>query len=321
MNKKVLFPVLIAVLTAACFIPVTQQKSTLVKSPFLIIYSVLSNPLKWEQLEPALKKLAIADSSKISIEKRNSSFRINYGGIQIDVQLKEGGFFVDENINGKKASYSYILIPVADKFYNKTTVVSEEKITAIKYLIENIWPSSSPDKHLAALKNFMETDSLYYGFKIFATGVPESNLIVMRKEVLKENKFTAASKMLSILQQYLKTNNVKQLYPVIAQYLPKGKDSSQVNVGLYIDKEVSSGNGIVFTRMPKGGPLYAAPFKGEFSERGKAYEALKQYFSDHAYQTAILPFETYFDNKLPASDTDLVNIQVNFSTYPNDQTH
>ena len=127
--------------------------------------------------------------------------------------------------------------------------------------------------------------------------------------------------MLDLLQHYVTSTNTKQLYPVIAQYLAKGTDSTQVNVGLYIDKEVPSGNGIIFTRMPKGGPLYAAPFKGEFSKRGKAYEALKQYFADHAYQTAILPFETYFENKLPDSDADIVNIQVNFSTYPNGSTH
>ncbi|BAU53827.1 hypothetical protein [Mucilaginibacter gotjawali] len=319
MNKKVLFPVLTVAIIAACFIPVTQQKSTLVKSPFLIIYSVLSNPFKWEQLAPGLKKVAVADSAKVSIENANASFRIKYPGIQINVQMKSGGFFVDEDINGQKASYSYILIPVADKFYNKTTVVSEEKTSAINYLIENIWPSASPGKHLALLKNFMENDSLHYGFKIFATGVPESNLIVMRKEVSKEKRFMEAAGMLTVLKQFVKDNNVKQMYPVIAQYLPKGKDSTQVNVGLYIDKEVSSGKEIIFTRMPKGGPLYAARFKGPFNKRNQAYLALRQYFMDHAYQTAIMPFETYFNDKLPVGDTDSVDMQVNFSTYPNDQ--
>lgn len=321
MNKKLLFLIVAAAFAAACFIPVTQQKSALVKSPFLMIYSVLSNPLQWEQLDTTLKKAAIADSAKISVEKTNSSFRIHYMGIHIEVQMKGGGFFVNENINGKKASYNYLLIPVADKFYNKTTVVSEEKTTVLNYLIENIRPSSSGNNHLAALKNFMETDSLHYGFKIFSTGVPESNLIVMRKEVVKKDKFAEASKMLRLLQQFVKTNNVKQMYPVIAQYLPKGNDSAQVNVGLYINREVTSGNGVVFTRMPKGGPLYAALFKGQFSKREKAYEALSQYFSDHSYQTAILPFETYFDNKLPVSDNDTISIQVNFSTYPNDKVH
>jgi effector-binding domain-containing protein len=94
------------------------------------------------------------------------------------------------------------------------------------------------------------------------------------------------------------------------------KDSVQVKVGLFINKEVKSGNGIEFTRMPKGGPLYAAKFKGEFSKRGEAYEALKQYFADHSHQMVLLPFETYLDNKLPVSDNDTINIQVNFATFP-----
>jgi len=181
-----------------------------------------------------------------------------------------------------------------------------------------IWPPSFSGTHIDDFKNFMETDSLRYGFKIFKTGVPESNLIVIRREVLKANKFTEAAKMLATLKQHIKANNIKQIYPVIAQFLPKGKDSSQVNVGFFIDKEVASNNEIIFTRMPKGGPLFAAKFEGEFSKRGKAYVALNQYFIDYTHQTAILPFETYLDNKLPHSDNDIINIQVNFSTYPSD---
>jgi hypothetical protein len=67
--------------------------------------------------------------------------------------------------------------------------------------------------------------------------------------------------------------------------------------------------------MPKGGPLFAAKFSGRFSKRQKIYNALQQYFADRHHQPAILPFETYFDGKLPSSDTDKVNIQVNFTSY------
>ena len=67
--------------------------------------------------------------------------------------------------------------------------------------------------------------------------------------------------------------------------------------------------------MPKGGPLYAAKYTGSFNQRKKVYASLHQYFTDHSYQTAILPFESYLDDKLPTSDTDKVNIQLNFSSY------
>ena len=106
------------------------------------------------------------------------------------------------------------------------------------------------------------------------------------------------------------------MQPVIAQFNQNIKDSVQVKVGFFINKEVKSGNGIQFTRMPKGGPLYAVKFKGEFSKRGGAYEALKQYFTDNSHQMVLLPFETYLNNKLPVSDNDTINIQVNFGTFP-----
>jgi effector-binding domain-containing protein len=99
----------------------------------------------------------------------------------------------------------------------------------------------------------------------------------------------------------------------MAQFLPKGKDSVEVNIGLFIDKEIKPDKVFSFVSMPKGGQLYAIKYKGRFDKRYKLYAAAKQYYADHSYHTIILPFETYLNNKLPASDTDHVNIQVNFS--------
>jgi hypothetical protein len=92
-------------------------------------------------------------------------------------------------------------------------------------------------------------------------------------------------------------------------------DSSQVNVGFFIDREVKSDKLIHFVRMPIGGPLYVANYHGLFNQRQKVYSGLDQYFTDHLYQQAIIPFESYLDNKLPKSDSDKVNIRVNYTAY------
>jgi effector-binding domain-containing protein len=140
-------------------------------------------------------------------------------------------------------------------------------------------------------------------------------LIEIQKEVISKDKFTEAAKMQATLQQYVKIHNIRKVQPMIAQFLPKGKDSTNINVGFYIDKEVNGENEVHFARMPKGGPLYSAKYNGAFNKRSKTYMALRQYFIDHLYQQAILPFESYLDDKLPTSDTSKVNIQVNFSTF------
>jgi len=316
MKKKVILLVLLLIIIALFFIPFHQQKSILIKSPFLNTYSLLANPAKWEKWRPDLRKVFITDSNKISIKKDTNSFLVKNENHELEVKFEGNKFQIDETSNGKNASYRYSLIPVADKFLNKTIIVVDNKTNGLNYLIGKFGTPSFSDTHIEDFKNYMETDSLRYGFKIFKTGVPDSTLIVMQKEVLEKDKFTGAAKILAALEQYIKINNIKQTQPVIAQFNQNIKDSVQVKVGFFINKEVKPPNGIEFTRMPKGGPLYAARFKGGFTKRGEAYEALKEYFNDHSFHTALLPFETYLNNKLPVSDNDTINILVNFGTFP-----
>ncbi|MFI5139197.1 MAG: hypothetical protein ACHQIM_15345 [Sphingobacteriales bacterium] len=318
MKKKVILFLILPVILLLFFIPVTQQKSVLIKSSFVNTYTFLANPVKWEHWIPKLRKTLAADSGKISVQKGNNSFTIR--GENTWLTLKERGAFfsITEKTNNSSSNYIYSLVPVDDKFLNKTIVSVNQKLNPISFLIGKIWPYFNSDNHLSELKTFMETDSLLYGFNIVRTGVPESCLIVARKEVLQKDKFAEAAKMLDILNQYIKAKSVKQMHPVIAQFLPRGTDSTQVNVGLFIDREVPSTNEILFSRMPKGGPLVSARYKGEFAKRGKAYTAMRQYFSDHVYQIPILPFDTYLNNKLPLNDGDMVNIQINFPTFPID---
>lgn len=316
MKKKVILLILILITIALFFIPFQQQKTILIKSPFLNTYSLLANPSKWEKWRPDLRKAMIADSNKIAVKKDTNSFHIKYENHELEVKYKGNTFQIDETTNGKNANYRYSLVPVADKFLNKTIIVADDKTNGLNYLIGKFWAPSLSDTHIDEFKNYMDTDSLRYGFKILKTGVPDSTLIVMQKEVSEKDKFTEAAKILATLQQYVKTNNIKQMQPVIAQFNQNIKDSVQVKVGFFINKEVKSANGIEFNRMPKGGPLYAVKFKGEFSKRHEAYDALKQYFTDHSYQLVLLPFETYLDNKLPVNDNDTINIEVNFGTFP-----
>lgn len=311
MDKKILLIVVFLALTAACFIPVNQQKSTVIKLPLLNIYSFLNNPKNWEQWHPLLK----TDSNKIIIKKQSDSFSIKTPNFKLNVKSKGTDFDIDEQLNNRVTNYTYQLIPVSDEYLNKTLVSVNKKTIAIKYLIDMIRPASFSDDHFSALENFLTTDSLYYGCKIVKTKVPFGNLIVIKRGVPKKFEFTEAAKMLALLKQYLSTQNIKQTQPVIAQFSDKGKDSSQVNIGLFVNKKVNSENEIRYVSMPVGGPLYTAKFYGPFNKRQKVYDGLQRYFADHLYQSAVLPFEMYLDNKLPTSDTDPVNIKVNFTAY------
>ncbi|HEY4326869.1 MAG TPA: hypothetical protein VGN20_22980 [Mucilaginibacter sp.] len=314
MKKKVIFLSVLFTVIVLGFVPFfSQNKTTLIKASFFNTYKQLDNAGNWENWRPDLKKIYLADSNKISIKKDTNAFTIHYGDNRISVKLADALFNVEEQTDNKTIHYRYSIEP--DKIGRKTILTVYRNTNAINYVIGKFREPSFSETHLTDFKNFMETDSLRYGYKIFKTKVPENNLIVIKKIVPAANKFAEAAKTLAVLQQYIKANNLKQTQPVIAQFIPKGKDSSQVNVGLFIDREVPSTGNIIFTRMPKGGPLYAARYNGRFNKRQRAYIGLQQYFTDHLYQSAILPFETYLDDKLPSSDTDRIKIQVNFTTY------
>ncbi|MDB5007580.1 MAG: hypothetical protein JWP45_1973 [Mucilaginibacter sp.] len=313
MKQKVILSLLALAILSAFFIPVQQQETISVKSSFLNIYSLLAKPDKWQKWRSDLLKVPLADSDKISIKKDTGSFIIKYAPHELNVAYQGNSFGITENNNDKTINYSYVIIP--DTGLTRTLITVYKKINLARYLFGMFKPVSFSDTHVTDLKNFMETDSLRYGYRIFKTRVPEANLIVIRRPVLAKDRFTEAAKMLSALQIYTKTHNVRQTQPLIAQFLPKGKDSAQVNIGFFIDRETTSYNDITFMRMPKGGPLYSARFSGQFNKRQSVYDGIGQYFIDHKYQSTILPFETYLDNKLPATDTDKVNIQVNFTTY------
>jgi len=312
MKKKIIVLSLLVLIIAACFIPVTQQKTVSIKSPFLNLYRELILPVNWGKWRPDMRQDFAADSAKINVKKDTVSFNIQYKNKELNVGFNENVFNIKDRWNNN-SNYGYAIIP--EKDLKKTSVTVVKKDILINYLASKFKSDPFADTHIDDLKKFMETDSLLYGCKIIRTGVPDTNLIVIDKAVLKKNKFTEAAKMHTTLQQYLNTHNVKQAGPMIAQFLPLGQDSVHLKVGLFIDKKVNSEHEIAFARMPKGGTFYIAAFKGPFRDRQRTYAGMHQYFTNHLYQLALIPFEFYLDNKLPASDTDRVNIQIVFPSY------
>ena len=313
MKKKVILLLLILVISAVFFIPVSQQKTISVKSSFLKVYRQLSGAESWEKWRPDLNKNILTDSNKVSIKKDTNSFIIKYADLELNVKWAGNSFNIMENSDNRTINYGYAIIP--DTVANKTFITVSKKSNVLNYLVGKFKPASFSETHIADFKNFMETDSLYYGCKVFKTKIPGSYLIVITKEVLSKDKFDEAAKSEHTLQQYIKTNNIKAIQPVISQFISKGKDSTQVKVGFFIDREVKSNGEIDFERMPKTGSTYSAKFYGKFRNRQRFYAGISQYMTDHLYQPALLPFETYFENKLPLSDTSLVYIQVNFGSY------
>lgn len=311
MKKKVILLSSILVISAICFIPFTQQKTVTVNASFFNVYQQLAKARNWEKWRSDLRNAWLTDSTKISGTQDANGFKINYASIKLNVNIENGYTFkIKENNGNKELDYGYTVLP--GKFQDTTLITLAEKTNVLNYLLNKLHAREVSQTHITDFKNFMENPSLYYGYEITKTKVTDTNIIVLRRVVLAKDKFSEAAKTLNTLKQYVTLNGLKQTQPLIAQFIPKNGDSSQVNIGLPINKKAFTKNHIVYMMMPKNGNIYTAKFRGKFNERQKVYAVMQQFFHDKAIQAPAVPFETYLNNKLPASDTAQINIQVNF---------
>lgn len=313
MKRKFIVLPLLLIIISSFFIPINQQENVSIKAPFIHICTSLLDPGNWEKWRPDLRQIMAENPDKITDQKGKNSLSIKYQKQSINVNFAGCIFNINDSLGNATLHYSFTIIP--EKAPDSVQVIVTRQTNVIRYLTGIFKKDPFKNTHVNDLKSFWETDSLRYGCNIFKIKVPDANLVEIKREVLVKDKFTEAAKIKTELDQFMKTNRIKQMQPVIAQFLSAGKDSVKVNVGFFVDKKFKTQHDIMYVDMPKGGPLYCAKFTGKFKQRQIVYEGMKQYFADHSYQSVILPFEMYLDNKLPASDTDKVTIRINFSSY------
>ncbi|HVV55081.1 MAG TPA: hypothetical protein VHC47_07150 [Mucilaginibacter sp.] len=314
MKKTVIALFIILVLAAICFIPVTRKKTSVIKAPFFNVYEQLSKAANWERWRTDLRGKMAADSARVLAKSENNGFTMKFDSLQLRMKILDGySFNINELKNGNQIEYNYVVTP--DGLENQTTITVSERNTLISYVIDLFSNRSWSETNIADLKNFMETPDLYYGYRIYKIHVTDTSIVVLRKKVRSADKFTDAAKMLNELKQYIREKGLSETQPLMAQFFDRSNDSTQVNIGIPVNKKASPKGQIVYMTMPSTGYFYAANFKGTFDMKQKAYRQVYQYFNDRHMQIPILPFDTYLDNKLPVSDTSMIDIRINFPTF------
>lgn len=313
--KKIAAALIIsAVIISLFFIRVTQQTEAAIKAPILTLYSFLASPTEWQKWRVDLREATQQDSSKITTQKGNGSFTISYQGKPLNVNYAANSFSVSDRLNGKANDYHYTLL--SSKLNDTTIVVVSKQVSVIGYLFGNGQDKVLADTHVADLKNFMETDSLRYGFTIYKTRIINSNLIEIRRQVLKKDQFTAVNDILKSLELFIASHHlIREQQPPLAEFRPNGPDSVMVRAGLAVNRSIVPEGEVNVVHMPKGSPFFTIHFNGRFNNRREAYQALNRYFSDHGYQQPVPPYEAYLNDKLPKTDTDKIEMLLNYSTY------
>jgi effector-binding domain-containing protein len=80
-------------------------------------------------------------------------------------------------------------------------------------------------------------------------------------------------------------------------------------LGIPVNKFVKSSEDVKCVHIPKGRML-TGEYEGRFGERQKIYETFGKYARDHYLENVGAPFETYLNNKLPVSDSDIVHFKL-----------
>lgn len=313
MKKFIVLILAVVLLSVIIFIPVSQQKAVIIKSSFFNVYKELANAGSWKKWRPDIRKPDQPDSTRIIERQNRNGFTLSFLTTRLQVSINGYSFGIHEYNADNKLDYSYTVIP--GKLPNYTTVVAAESVSLAQYLVHLVSDKPLAETRIDDFKNFMEDADLYYGYKIIRKKVTDTNVVVIRKVVLAKNKFDEAAKTLTALKRFIGAKGLKQTQPLIAQFFQRSGDSSEVNIGVPINGKVTTQNPVSFMTMPATGSLYTVRFRGKFKDRMSVYAAVQRYFNDRQMPMPLPPFETYLDDKLPQNDSDIINIQINFTTF------
>jgi effector-binding domain-containing protein len=301
--------IVFVLLIIIAFVPFQQHASISIKSNYFDVCQQFTFADNWKRWQPDIKDgFYQAKQGKLTTD--SSGFLISIPGQAFKVEhVSANRFKVIRTV--KHVDYSYFFIAIPNVANSNTTIIIDAENTLGKWLFSKLNPPIDILDIPKQVKNFMENARLYYGFNINPKKVDESCFAVKKETVPAKDKYSEMAKVAKDLYAFLKQNNIHALQPPSGGYsLPKN-DSLQILIGIPVNKQLNSTCDITFIHMP-GGKMLVGDFKGTYSDRQKLYNAMEKYIQDHSLEKQIAPFERYLDNRIPASDSDSVNMQINY---------
>ena len=273
----------------------------------------MANPENWLQWQNNLHNALQKDSTLTKISKYKKAFIIAAPVVHFQVDNSLGFVFgVNKTINDLTTNYAAIVVP--NTINNSAVINIKTKRSAFRR-IYLYFKQNNDTTDIGYLKHYMESPETYYGFRIVKTTVTDSNVVVIKKLVPLAKKQLTINQSITSLKKFLQKNQLKQVQPVIADIRAPEHDSVRIMIGLPINKTATSAGEVSFMHLPTHGHMLVGFYNGPYSGRKNLYAAMKQYVSDHHFSAPEDPYEKYLDNKIPATDTSTVRLQVNFPIF------
>lgn len=306
MKRWVIIPVLLFITLIICFIPITKSVNLEINAPYFNVYRYLAAAGNWIKWQPDLK--VNASKEKLKIDSTQTGFRITSPEIAISVENAGlNNFAIIKKEKDKEYHCNYLLVPQPKA--NKTVIIAIHKTNVIGYVWSALMHDDFNTSPIISLKNYMEDTQLYYGFMIKKELTSGKLLAVKKRSFLANDVYQQSNIMLSQLNNLVSEAHIKVVYPLQLQYVSRRNDSVEMLLGLPVNEKAAVSDHIEYMVLPKG-KILVGYFKGVYKEREKLYAALKLYMNDNYIREMILPYERFSNDKLPNSDSTIVDMQI-----------
>ena len=310
MKKKILILLLFIAVIVACLIPFSKPVAVKINASYFNCYQQLFTLQNWKNWQPGISSSFKKDSSLYQVNDVSQGFKLVTPGEYFLVKK-----FGTDNLLVKRVwennDFNYALTIIPNTLGLTTTIIVTIKTNALGYLIPALENRELNKTSIFDFKHYMEDVKRYYGFNLKTGFATEKKFMVKSKIIATGQMYTEAAESQKQLNNYILLKHLKQVAPMITQYIPKSGDSLQMLVGIPVNQPIPAGNGFLYMYMPPTRVLIA-DFKGKYRDRKKVYTAMAKYVQDKFITTKNAPFEV-FTNKLPATADDVVEFRL---TYP-----
>ena len=307
MNRKRLLVLLSAfiIIIVVSLIPFNKQVIIPIDASYVNCYQQLEGPRFWKNWNPQINASSGNQYSK-NIDSIKE-FKLSTKNGNIEVTKKFSNFFLISNVNDNKDFvYSYNIFP------NSTglgcSVAVSFKINGWSYLFTAFGNNRLKETRIYDFKDYMENVRRFYGFNIKQGFELEKNVIVEKRVVHNKDVFTKGNEMQKELKDFMHSQKLEQTDSLIAQFLPKNKDSVQLFVGIPVNKQIKSTNNILYMSIPST-KIIMADFKGNYQDKQKVYDAAGRYIQDRFLHPKIAPLEI-FKSAFPTNASDKISVQL-----------
>lgn len=313
MKKGVVVILIIIIVFIVSIFPITQNSTINISATFDNTILQIVHVENWKSWYPEIKKTYKNNPSDYSIIK-NSSQKTDTikipGKTFIIHSISPMSYNVTEISSFLRTNFAFSVFPGKSK--NDMTIYLANKSPLIFTLFNK---NRTGEQALDSFKSYMENPEDFYGYNIKMSEIRDPVIASRIIKIKEKDVFIKMANARKDLMNYLEKNKLQKTGHISVSYIPLLHDSMQITVGIPVNKIGPSQNGIECFSLPAGGRVLVANYEGTFSGRKQVYQAMTKYLTDHSLSIPAESFERYLNDSLPSSDSDLIQIELNYPVY------